>query len=119
MTVFLMSEETPFTERMRQICDDAPVRCEGYQPSRFRQMIDGCNGDFVPIAKRMLRSGEIQRGLWTLAKHDALDISMEWVVLQEPWSHEFDSDDLAAAEWRLKEVRRRVDAREPPDSSDW
>lgn len=114
-----MSNETPFTNRMRQICDDAARRCPGYYPTRFRQMVESCGGDFHETASRMLESGLIQKGLWTLAKHDALDVSMEAIVLQEPWRREFSDADLKAAEWRLHEVRRRIDAGEPPDTSDW
>lgn len=111
--------ETAFTARMRQICDEAPKRCEGYNPTRFRQMVDGCGGDFLPIAKRMLCSGEIQAGLMRLAKHDALDISMEAVVQQDPWRGEFDKAELDAAAWRMSEATRRVEAGEPADNAEW
>lgn len=111
--------ESAFTKRMRQLCVDAPRRCEGYVPTRFRAMVEGCGGDFAPRAKTMLLSGVIQRGLWTLAKHSALDISMEAVVLQEPWRAEFGPDHLEAAAWRLKEAERRVEVGDPPDSDEW
>jgi hypothetical protein len=104
---------------MRQLCEDAPERCGGYSPTRFRAMVENCGGDFLPRAKTMLLSGVIQRGLWTLAKHSASDISMEAVVLQEPWRAEFGPDHLEAAAWRLKEAQRRVEAGEPPDSDEW
>ena len=71
-------------------------------------MVDGCGGDFFPTAKRMLASGEIQKGLWMLAKHWALDISMEAVVLDPPWRENFTSDELRAAVWRLAEAKRRI-----------
>jgi len=104
---------------MRQICDEAPGRCDGYNPTRFRQMVDSCNGDFLPIAKRMLCSGEIQAGLMRLAKHDALDISMEAVVQQDPWCSDFSKSELDAATWRMSEAKRRVAAGEPADSAEW
>jgi hypothetical protein len=65
-----------FKARMRQICDEAPDRCNGYNPTHLRQMVDGCNSYFLPIAKRMRCSGEIQAWLIRLAKHDDLDISI-------------------------------------------
>ena len=114
-----MAAESEFTCRMRQICEDAATRCPGYHPTRFLQMVEGCGGDFVPTAKRMLVSGEIQKGLWTLAKHRALDISMEAIVLETPWRENFTADELGAAEWRLSEAKRRIEAGEGPDSSEW
>ncbi len=103
---------------MRQLCDDAPKRCGGYSPTRFRGMVETCGGDFLPRAKEMLLSGVIHQGLWTLAKHGALDISMEAVVQQEPWRKDFKPDHLEAAAWRLKEAQRRIDAGEGPDIND-
>lgn len=111
--------ETAFTQRMRRLCDEAKERCPGYDPRRFRNMVEGCNGDFLPKAKSMLLSGLIQRGLWTLAKHGAIDISMEFVVQQEPWCRDFTGEHLKAASWRIAEAQRRADAGEPPDNADW
>jgi len=113
-----MVEETAFTARMRRICDQAAERCPGYHPTRFRQMIEASKGDFLPKAKQMLRSGVIQRGLWTLARHNALDISMEAVVFETPWRQEFSAEDLQAAQWRLERARRMVEAGESPESEE-
>lgn len=55
--------ESSFKVRMHQICDEVPDRCNGYNPTHFRQMFDGCNGYFLSNAKRMRCSGEIQAGL--------------------------------------------------------
>ena len=103
---------------MRQLCDEAPKRCGGYNPTRFRAMVENCGGDFLPRAKEMLLSSVIHQGLWTLAKHGALDISMEAVVQQEPWRKDFKPDHLEAAAWRIKEVQRRIACGEGPDSND-
>ena len=112
------TQETPFTARMRQICDEAPGRCDGYHPTRFRQMIGSSEGNFLPVAQQILLSGSIQQGLMTLAKHGALDISMEAVVQQDPWRELFTKEQLGAAEWRLGEARRRLEMDEPADRSD-
>jgi len=111
--------ETAFTQRMRQLCDQVSERCEGYNPTRFRAMVEGCGGDFLSRAKEMLLSGVIHKGLWTLAKHGELGISMEAVVQQEPWRKEFKPEHLEAAAWRMKEAQRRIDKGEPPDSNEW
>ena len=111
--------ETPFTARMRQICDEASERCPGYYPRRFLQMIENCEGDFLSRAKSMILSPNIQHGLWILAKHDALDISMEAVVLQKQWRDDFTTDELKAAAWRKDEAKRRIVEGVPADSSDW
>lgn len=107
--------ETPFTQRMRQICEEAPNRCNGYCPTRFRAMVEECGGDFLFSAKKMLLSGVIHQGLLTLAKCDALDISMEAVVQQEPWRKDFSAEHLEAAAWRMKEAQRRASCGEPAD----
>jgi len=104
---------------MRQICKDASIRCPGYYPTRFLKMINSCGGDFLPTAKKMLVSGAIQKGLWTIAKHQALDISMEAVILEESWSAFFSPEEIQSAEWRLSEAKRRIEAGEGPDNSEW
>lgn len=95
-----------FTQRMLELCEEAPRRCPGYYPTRFRQMVEGCGGDFVPVAKKMLRSGDGQSGLKRLADAGAADSSMEAVILQEPWRTLFNEEDLGLAQWRLDQVRR-------------
>ena len=97
--------DTPFTRRMRQICDEAPGRCKGYTPTGLRLMIDRCGGDFLRAAKGMLHGCGVPSGLERLARGGASDISMEAVVLEEPWCRLFDPDDLAAAAWRLSRAR--------------
>ena len=67
----------------------------------------------------MLISGEIQQGLLTPTKHDALDTSMEAVVLESPWREKFTPEELQASAWRLSEAKRRIESDEGPDSSEW
>ncbi len=104
--------ETPFTLRMRQVCDDAPRRCQGYNPSRFRQLIEDCGGDFEPVAKRLL-IGPIQSGLVRLAMAGALDTSMEAVIRDEGWPG-FSDHHRNLADWRLDEAKRMADSGEMP-----
>lgn len=81
-------------------------------------MVEESRGDFLPVAKAILVSGKIQKGLWVLAKHGELSISMESVVQQDPWRADFTVDELAVARWRIQEVQRRVDHNELPDDED-
>ncbi len=106
------SKETAFTVRMRQVCEDALRRCPGYNPIRFRQLIDGCGGDFEPVAKKLLVS-PIQSGLVRLAMAGALDISMEAVIRDEGWPG-FSDHHRNLADWRLDEAKRMADSGEMP-----
>ncbi len=81
-------------------------------------MVDGCRGDFLPDARAMIVSGTIHRGLYTIAKHGAFDISLESVVQQKPWRGMFARPELDAAAWRLRRVQELVDNNLPPDTDD-
>lgn len=111
-----MSVQTPFTGRMYELCDVVPRRVPDYYPSRFRQMLDRSEGDFVPKAKELLR-GDINKGLLRLAKGKALDISMEAVILEPRWE-EFDQEDRGLARWRMGEAERMLAAGEEA-RGDW
>ncbi len=58
---------------------------------------------------------------WDFGRSPRATLSMfRWspAVQQEPWCQDFDKNDLDASVWGLKEVQRRVEAGEPPDSYD-
>ena len=38
---------------------------------------------------------------------------------EDQWRGNFSPDELEAAAWRLKEVQRRIDEGEKPDTSEW
>jgi hypothetical protein len=54
----------------------------------------------------MLCNSEIQCALMRLAKHYALDNSMESDVQQDACRDEFDASELGTAAWRLDEANR-------------
>lgn len=114
-----VTQPTEFTQRMEQLCDEAPRRVPGYYPTRFRQMVERAKketGDFSRKAKELLR-GDINTGLVRLAKGNALAISMEAVILEDRWS-EFNEEDRRLARWRMGEAQRMADAGETP-AADW
>ena len=90
-----------FFHEMQRICNESAKKCPSYNPSRFRQMLSSCNGDFVPLAKNLLTSPEIQSGLHAVAECGCAEFTLEAVVLSKPWSKLFSAEELAAARWRL------------------
>lgn len=95
--------ESPFTLRLRESIAQCLRLPRPYNPSDFRQALDACGGDFVPRAKQMLQE-QLHNGLVTLAKRDALHLSMEWIIVNEPEWHGLFSDkerELARSRLRL------------------
>ena len=92
-----MDLEAQFEQEMRKIYDEA-VRC-GYYPRRFLVMVNELGG--LQAAKRLL-SGDVPScgfvRLWELGR---IDLTVESLVLREPWCHLF-------AEAELKEAERRL-----------
>lgn len=72
----------------------------GYPATRFKQMIDEYGG--VQTAKRLLAKSGLQSGLVWLWEHQALDISMEALVLQECFQVLFSAAELVEARQRLE-----------------
>lgn len=90
-----------FTMEMVRIYD----RCrEGsdYVPSYFIRMVMGDGG--VETAKSLLSTSEIQEGFIKLWENNRLDLSMEALVIKEPWNKLFTKDELKEAERRLREA---------------
>lgn len=79
-------DETPFTRRIRATITDCLQLNPPYNPGDFRALLDGCDGDFEPRAKRMLRE-HLHEGLLTLARRNAIHLSMESVIVNEPEWH--------------------------------
>jgi hypothetical protein len=59
----------------------------------------------VMAARNLLRKG-ISDGLERLAREGRLDISMEALVLKEPWSELFSEEEKALARWALDTVEK-------------
>lgn len=90
-----------FDARALQIYEDAKVQI-GYYAYRFRQKVVQDGG--VAAAKQWLRpKGKVTKGFVRLMDHDRLDLSVEAVVLNEPWRTLFTDEELATAHGRLEE----------------
>ncbi|KPZ65999.1 hypothetical protein AN394_04185 [Pseudoalteromonas sp. P1-26] len=72
----------------------------GYAPTRFESMIRKSHP--VEVAKKFVVSGEFQYGFKELLKLGKSDLTIESIMLDESFKELFSSNELAAAEWRLK-----------------
>lgn len=94
--------ETAFTQRLRRTLTDCLRLKPPYNPADFRKAIDACGGDFAPRAQQMLRE-QLHQGLVTLANRRALQLSMEWIILNEPeWEELFTDEDRVLARQRME-----------------
>ena len=91
--------ERDFQHEMLAIYEQA--KSFGYHPTYFLQMVQNQGG--VLAAKNLLRKG-ISDGLSRLAREGRLDISMESLVLTEPWDQLFTEEEKKAARWALDNV---------------
>lgn len=90
--------ESRFHHQMLEIYHAASKRCD-YRPTRFLRMVKERGG--VQAAKALLRSTHYSEGLTTLWQCRCLDISMEALVIREPWRQLFTEDEISVAEKRL------------------
>lgn len=88
-----------FHQEMIRIYDEAAR--VGYRPTRFLQMVNELGG--LPAARQLLQGDWPSEGfvqLWDLGRPD---LTVESLVLQEPWCKLFSADELRTAERRLAE----------------
>ncbi len=93
-----MGLEDGFHQEMLRIYREAAEF--GYHPSYFLQMVIDQGG--VSAAKQLLISSKPQSGFARLWEEDRLDLSVEALVLQEPWTSLFTDDELTEARRRLE-----------------
>jgi hypothetical protein len=74
----------------------------GYVGARYLQMVSGRGG--LEAAKALLASPHAQDGLARLWEGGRLDLSLEALVIKEPWRELFTAAEIAAAELRLREL---------------
>ena len=74
----------------------------GYYPRYFLQMVGDLGG--VYAAKRLLSSRDLQSGFERLWTEGRLDLSVEALVLEEPWTSLFTDEELTEARSRLKDL---------------
>ena len=89
-----------FEEYMRSVAERAWDECR-YRPSYFLDMIENRGG--IGTAHKLLlgRPSDGFTKLWELKR---LDLSVEAIALQEPWSGLFTDEELRTARRRLKEA---------------
>jgi len=93
--------ENAFHQKMVEVYEKAKTECH-YNAARFHQMVQQNGG--LATAKQLLASSHYPEGLTRLWELKRLDISMEATVLEEPWCGLFNSNELAVAKERLKEL---------------
>ena len=93
--------ESAFDEAMRNIYQSALSECR-YRATRFLQMVEQYGG--VSAAKQLLHSPGHPEGLTKLWELRRLDLSMEALVLKDPWKTLFTEEDIRIARKRLKDL---------------
>ncbi len=73
-----------------------------YHPSYFLQMVVSQGG--VSAAKQLLSSSNPQSGFTRLWEEGRLDLSVEAIVVQEPWASLFTDGELTEARNRLEDL---------------
>ncbi|MBD8489190.1 HNH endonuclease [Echinicola sp. CAU 1574] len=96
--------ESKFNDKAFEIYEAAKKYC-GYNATRFLQKIRKDGG--LKAAKSWLNPKAMNKpptkGFITLVNEGRLDISLEALVLREPWRELFTSEELAVASQRLRE----------------
>ena len=94
--------ESRFHAAMLQIYDDASAACQGYRPTRFRQLVNEKGG--LEAASVLLRGTKPASGFTELFLCGHLELSMEALVLKDPWRQLFSEAELSEAKKRLDDV---------------
>ena len=95
-----MDLEERFQEEMLRIYREATKF--GYYPTYFLRMVNEQGG--LATAKQLLGGDEASSGFTRLWEERRLDLSVEAVVLHEPWRSLFTEDELNKARRRLEEL---------------
>ncbi len=95
-----MNLEDRFHEAMLGIYEEAGTF--GYRPTYFLRMVNEQGG--LSAARNLLNSAELTEGFVRLWEEQRLDLSVEALVLREPWSTLFIDVELAKARRRLEEM---------------
>lgn len=87
-----------FERELRRLYEE-PKRRFGYSATYFLQML--AEGRPVETARRLVLDPKYSEGLTKLWELGALELSVEALVLREPWNHLFDQEVLDAARKKL------------------
>ena len=90
--------QAQFHQEMLRLYDEASTF--GYRPTYFLRMVNDHGG--VPAAKILLGKDAPSYGFERLWEEGRLDISVEALVLREPWHRLFDEGELREAERRME-----------------
>ena len=92
--------ESEFSARLR----DAIRKSHdlGYHPTRFEQMLDEQGA--LGLARKLIKSGEIQDGFKAVVKLGRKDLTMESIMLEPKFKSLFSPGELDAATWRLSQA---------------
>ena len=93
--------ENAFHEKMVEVYDRAKKECQ-YTATRFLQMVNANGG--LAAAKMLLAAMRHPEGLTRLWEEGRLDISMEALLLRDPWRQQFSEEELSVARIRLKDL---------------
>ena len=93
--------EDRFHQKMVEVYDCARKECR-YTATRFLQMVTTHGG--LAAAKMLLASKHHPEGLTRLWEAGRLDISMEALVLCNPWASLFSEEELSVARKRLQDL---------------
>ena len=96
----LMTIEEQFHKEMLGISDQAKEF--GYFPSYFIRMVGEQGG--LGAARQLLKGNEMSSGLMRLWEQKRLDVSVEALVLREPWASLFTDEEIASARGRLEKL---------------
>jgi len=96
-----MNLEAAFHKEMLNIYEQANTECN-YVATRFLQMVGRLGG--IQAAKQLLANEGYSEGLTRLWEEGRLDLSMEALILRDPWRKLFSAEELGIAQQRLKEL---------------
>ena len=96
----LMTIEEQFHQEMLRISDQAKEF--RYYPSYFLRMVGEQGG--LGAAKQLLKGNEMSSGLMRLWEQKRLDVSVEALILREPWASLFTDEEKASARERLEKL---------------
>jgi hypothetical protein len=89
-----------FAQRLRDVISESTQL--GYTPANFEKMLDEQGA--VNLAKKLVKSGEIQTGLKAVANLKRKDLAVESIMIESKFKSLFSDDELKAAAWRLEQV---------------
>ena len=95
--------ELEFHERMLDLYRQTKAEVASYNPLGFLQMVVDESG--LMAAQKLLDAPDISDGFSRLWEAKRLDLSVEAVIIDEGWGHQFTPEQLAVARERLTQAR--------------